>query len=294
MPSPPSMRPFAVPVGTIPLGTVLGECPVWRPETGMVTITDAAGACLYDIDPSTGSTRRRPLAVPVAALASTTSGDLLVACGDGPWRLGADDERRRLPTPDLTAIRFNDGACDARGRFWVGSRAIDGAADGGILFRLDPDGIVQAMDRGFGVCNGLGWSPDARHFYLIDTVPRLLYRYACDPMSGALGDRVILSRFEGIAGKPDGLAIDAIGRLWVAMWYGGGIAILSPEGSLIDVLATPAPRPTSCAFGGADLRTLIVTTATTGLDPADDAFGRSGDLLVYTVDTPGLATGTYG
>jgi sugar lactone lactonase YvrE len=155
------------------------------------------------------------------------------------------------------------------------------------LYRVDQERRVMLMDTGFDVPNGMGWSPDGQSFYLIDTIPRTLYRYDFDLAGGAISNRTILHRFEGTAGKPDGMAVDRDGYIWCAMWDGDGIARLAADGTQVDWLPTPCQRPTSCAFGGDDLCTLFVTTAAYGLDPADPRFGQAGSILAFRIDLTG-------
>eukprot|EP01035_Chromulina_nebulosa_P009738 gene9738-13139_t len=231
------------------------------------------------------------LAVPakIGSATAMTGGGALLALERELWLSQPDTVLHRHVAPPMGATHFNDGKCDAAGRFWLGSRSSDGSPGKGVLYRLDPDGALHAMARGFDVCNGLGWSPDGRSFYLVDTVPRLLYRYDFDSASGTIANRSVVQTFAGIPGKPDGLAVDAEGRIWCAMWDGAGIALLSDNGAWIGWLDTPCPRPTSCAFGGEEGEVLFVTTASFGLDPADAGrFGRSGEILAFAAGVAGV------
>lgn len=274
------------------VAATLGECPTWIASARQLAFIDAGEARYYLLDPLTGAVACRALPTPITAAAPLSAGSAVLALQKGIALLDGS-VLSPMPSPNMTNLHFNDGKCDPAGRFWIGSRAADGLPGRGALFRSDGLTDPVRVDGGFDVCNGLGWSPDARHFYLIDTPPRRLYRYAFDLTTGMLSNRILLSDFAGVAGRPDGMAVDAAGRLWVAMWDGGGIAVLSPAGVMIDWIETPAPRPTSCAFGGTDLRTLFVTTASIGLDPRDRDFGRSGAVLSYRVDTPGLPVAMY-
>jgi sugar lactone lactonase YvrE len=270
------------------LGAGLAECPTWIPGSGLLAWVDIVKPSYNLLDPTTGINNVIAVPAKIGSAAPLDAAAAILALEDGLWLWRQGGPLERLPSPDMAGIHFNDGKCDPRGRFWAGTRASDGSPGGGALYRVDHDGTVACMASGFDVPNGLGWSPDGRHFYLVDTVPRLLYRYDFDVTDGTIANRLILHRFEGSPGKPDGLAVDRMGNIWCAMWDGHGIAVLSPRGVQIDWLATPCPRPTSCAFGGDDLRTLFVTTASIGLDPADPHFGEAGNIMALPVDVAGL------
>lgn len=273
------------------VGAGLAECPVWIGSAGRLAWVDGIGCSYNVLDPGTGRNTAWRLPVKVGSAAPLATGGALVALVDGLALINSQGQLSRLPSPVADGICFNDGKCDPHGRFWVGSRSKDGASGGGALFQVERTGLVRSVAKGFDVCNGLGWSPDAKSFYLIDTVPRLLYRYNYDVATGALGERSILRRFDGCRGKPDGLAVDSAGRLWCAMWDGGGIEILSPEGHTLSWISTPARRPTSCAFGGAELKTLFVTTASIGVAANDPKLEAGGSILAYRVSTAGTAVG---
>lgn len=277
-----------------PVGARLAECPVWLGEVGLLAWVDILEPAYNLLDPATGHCEHRAMPGKIGSAAPIGCGAAIVALESGLWLSKPEAALETLPSPEMEGIHFNDGKCDGAGRFWVGTRANDGSNGRGSLFRYDPDGTLHLMGTGFDVPNGLGWDVDGRAFFLVDTVPRLLYRYDFDPDFGLLGDRRVICRFLDIPGKPDGLAVDQAGRIWCAMWDGSGIAVLSPEGALLDWLPTPCQRPTSCAFGGPDGRTLFVTTASHQLDPAHPGYGSAGCILVYDVPEAGLPVPLFG
>ena len=285
-----------------PVAATLAECPVWIAGASVLAWVDIVAQTYNHLDPATGERHAWAVYGKIGSAAPVDAGLALVALESGLWLLHADGTRTPFPSPPMDGVHFNDGKCDPMGRFWVGTRASDGSNRGGALFRCTLDGAVAVADAPFDVPNGMGWSPDGRWFYLIDTVPRRLYRYAFVMETGTLGERVVLSDFAGIPGKPDGLAVDSTGRLWVAMWDGGGVCILSPTGEPAGWLATPCARPTSCAFasGGpseesdAACGTLFVTTAALGLDPEELGFGAAGSILAYAVPAVGASVALLG
>ena len=89
-----------------------------------------------------------------------------------------------------------------------------------------------------------------------------------DDAAGAISNRRVAVRFPARHGWPDGMTMDAEGMLWIAEWEGGCVSRWNPaRGKLLRRIALPVSRVTSCAFGGAGLDELYVTTAWSRLDP---------------------------
>src|SRR5262249_44534548 len=103
--------------------------------------------------------------------------------------------------------------------------------------------------------------PDARTFYLIDSVPGRIYAYDYDAATGAIRNRRVLVQLDRSEGLPDGMTVDAEGFLWIARWFGGGLSRFDPDGVLERRVALPVAQPSSVMFGGADLTELYVTSA---------------------------------
>ena len=263
----------------------VGEGPCWNTQVRQWSWVDNAHGRLYLLKDG-----RLELVTPgvmvVAAAPKTTLGWLLAAY-DGMYDF--DGQAVLRPGPVLPATRYNDGACDARGRFWVGTMSTRGEPGRGVLYRVDD--AVTAMAEGFDVCNGLGFSPDNRWLYLIDTVPRVVWRYQFDLETGALGNRDILFHFPQEMGKPDGLAVDSDGNVWCAMWDGARLVRITPNGELAETIVVPAPRPTSLAFGDGHM---LVTTARKGLSEAQLAtFPLSGYPLLIPTQVRGAAVYSF-
>jgi len=139
------------------------------------------------------------------------------------------------------------------------------------------------------VPNALAWSPDDRTLYFADTTDGRLRAYAFDPDEGTLGAMRVLVERDILPGRPDGAAIDADGCLWSARYEGGCVARITPDGRIDRVIAIPATRVTACTLGGADLRTLYVTTARQKLSQAElAAQPHAGALFALRVSAPGL------
>ncbi len=157
--------------------------------------------------------------------------------------------------------RFNDARCDAVGRLWAGTLSMVREPGAAALYRVDPDGAVQAVRRDMTICNGLGWSPNNRLMYVIDSLTQRIDVYDFDLVAGAIHDRRTLVEVDAADGLPDGLTVDAEGGVWVALFGGGAVRRYTPAGELDTVVLLPATNCTCPAFGGAELDELYVTSA---------------------------------
>lgn len=245
----------------------LAESPVWDPVTGVLWWVDILPGLVHRFDPATGGSRSVGVGQPVGCVALARDGGLLAAVRDGFALLRPTGELvllAEVEVDDLTA-RMNDGAVDARGRFWAGTTRADRAPGSGTLYRLGPPGTATAMVAGATLPNGIDWSPDGRTMYFIDSATNRVDRFEFDPVRGTLGERSTVVGIPADLGMPDGLTVDASGCLWVALYRGGAVHRYTPAGELDRVLELPVRLVTSVAFGDSDLGTLYVTTATRGL-----------------------------
>jgi sugar lactone lactonase YvrE len=180
-----------------------------------------------------------------------------------------------LPVP--ARLRLNDAKPDPAGRLWVGSMSPRGRAEGA-LYRVAPGSRAEAVLEGVAISNGLGWSPDGERLFYIDTPTQRIDVLDFDVRSGAATGRRPFAAVPNRAGRPDGLAVDAEGGVWVALFGGAALRRYGAGGDLDLVVPLPVSHPTSCAFGGAALHELYVTTA--GRPRLDQAKGAlAGRLL---------------
>jgi sugar lactone lactonase YvrE len=167
------------------------------------------------------------------------------------------------------------------------------AATGG-LYCLDADHALAPMISGITISNGLAWSPDSRTMYHADTATRTINAWAFDPATGDISDQRVFARFLGETERPDGGAVDREGCYWSALYRGGKLVRLSPRGDLLAEFPLPAMCPTMCAFGGADLQTVYVTSARQHREPEELArLPQSGGIFTMRVDVPGLPEPTF-
>jgi sugar lactone lactonase YvrE len=260
----------------------VGEGPVWDEPAGAVHWVDILAGLVHTTTLADGVTSTIQVPTLVGAAAPREAGGFALATAEGFASIDAEGryEPRQSFLPD--GVRMNDAKCDPTGRFWAGSCAMDFAAGRGALHVLEPDWTYRTVLDGITQPNGLGWSPDGSTFYLVDTVTRELLAFDADLDRGTISGQRTLVRFgDDVPGVPDGMSVDAAGDLWIAFWGGGQLLRVAPSGRTRSVLPVPVRQPSSCAFAGAELEVLCVTSAREGLtDLADDAL--DGSVLIVT------------
>ncbi|GGZ11761.1 SMP-30/gluconolactonase/LRE family protein [Streptomyces poonensis] len=262
----------------------LGEGPTWDAAAGRLLWIDILNSRVHTYDPVTGRRSVRRTEQHIGAVKPRAGGGLVLNLRDGIGLLGPDDSFRWLHREPVPGRRANDAAVAPDGSLWAGTMRYDEAPGGGTLSRVTGDGTVETVLDDVTVSNGTGWSPDGRLMYYIDTPTRRIDVFDFDHGSGRVTGRRPLAEIEEGAGYPDGLTVDADGCVWVALWDGAAVRRYTPDGRLDRVVDLPVPRVTACAFGGADLTDLYITTARTGLDAPHPL---AGSLLVL----PGAGRG---
>lgn len=238
----------------------LGEGPRWDASARRLLWVDIDGCALHLFDPASGDDRAIALGARVGAAAPVDDGRILVALADRLALLALADESLHtlVPLPHDERFRCNDGACDARGRFWIGTMELESAPRAAALYRFD--GTLARVVDGVTLSNGIGWTPDSARMYYVDSPEQRVDAFDFDLAAGRLGERRPFVEIDRDDGTPDGLAVDDEGGLWLALYGGGCIRRYDAHGRLDGVLPIPADNVTACCFGD-DGRSLYVTTA---------------------------------
>jgi sugar lactone lactonase YvrE len=250
--------------------SILGEGPVWQAAEQRLYWLDLRKPAIYRFDPATGRNARIKAALKgyVGAMVARSRGGMIVADQRGLFVL--DPARGRLkpfarPVTNMRRLWFNDAKCDPQGNLWSGVGDRREAEPSGVLFRIDPKGRAKRIDRGFICPNGPAFSPDGRHCYFADSSGYRIHRYEIDPATGKVGRRQPFIAVPVEQGQPDGMTVDSEGGIWSCHWDGWRVTRYDPDGRVDRVIEVPVPRPTSVAFGGPDLRSLYITSASFGL-----------------------------
>lgn len=280
---------------------LLGECPVWHPDEGALYWIDIAGKAVHRYRPDSKTHASWSLPAEPGCIARCASGGMVVAMRSGISILDTTNGAL-IPVADApydtNRIRFNDGRCDARGRLWTGTLYDPRDKPGGTLYCLDR-GILRDVGHPVTVSNGVAFSLDNRVLYHADTTAHRITAYDFDVTSGrAVGGRLFKQfspeRTTAYGGRPDGAAVDTENAYWCAMYEGGRLLRLSPDGAILKEIPLPLKCPTMIAFGGDDFRTLFITSARHNRPDAElRQYPLSGCVLQMRVDVPGLVEHAY-
>jgi L-arabinonolactonase len=241
---------------------MVGEGALWCASEQRLWWIDISQPALWSWQSRGGGLEHWPLPKLPGSFALRKSGGFLIAFRNGLATLDQPGgELKWLPALELGDERFNDGKVDRAGRFWAGTLDRKLASPIGRLYRVSPDFEVKAMDRGFTISNGIGWSPDERTMYFTDTPSGCIYCYDFDAAEGRISNRRVFVQAAPGHGGPDGMTVDAEGFVWSAQFDRWCVNRYAPDGTLERSLRVPVQRPTTCMFGGPGLTTLYVTSA---------------------------------
>jgi sugar lactone lactonase YvrE len=280
-----------------PTGDICGEAATWSADENRVYWVDINRFLVHRLDVTSRSVTSHLFDEPVVALSLTSrEGTLLVALGSKLILLHVETDQRQdlgVTLPGSPAVRFNDGRTDPNGVFWIGSMGNNVGPSGenldvtdglGKLYRYAAGGQLQEVEAGIGIANTLCWSPDKSTFYFGDTLKNEIRAYPFDAATSSIGEGQ--TRFAGFErGFPDGSTIDVDGYIWNCRFGGGCIVRIAPDRSVDRVIEMPVKNITTCCFGGADLSTLYVTTASVMKDESDRL---AGSLFAIETQTRGL------
>jgi sugar lactone lactonase YvrE len=293
----------------------LGESPFWHPQEQRLYWVDIPGKQILRAQIDTGTVDTWDMPSEPGCMAPAASGGLVMALRHGVFRArtwGGALERITTLDYDPARMRANDGKCDALGRFWIGTIDETKVARNAALYSLDcRAGRTPLLERKTDpaalpttTANGLAWRPDGQTLYWADTPSHTVHAWDFDVNSGAMTAQRRFAQFPpkpagwqytpaenngGYRGRPDGAAVDAQGNYYVAMFEGRRLCKFAPDGRLLAEIVTPAQCPTMPCFGGADLQTLFITTASHGRSAAElKDLPLSGCLFSMRVEVPGL------
>ena len=238
-----------------------GENPLWHPLERRLYWTDIPTGRLFRCDPETGHHEQCYQGRSVGGFTIQADGALLLFMDRGTVALWRDGTLTEIipEIPDERESRFNDVIADPRGRVFCGTMSAGDRK--GRLYRLDPDGSLHLLLEGIGCSNGMAFTHDRRGFYYTDSFAREIYLFDYNETDGSIANQRVFARFTEADGMPDGITLDAEGRLWCALWDGGCIVRLSADGRIEKKISIPAPKTSSLTFGGDYCIDVYITTA---------------------------------
>lgn len=242
----------------------VGECPTWSMEEQCLYWIDIEGRLFHRWDPSSAANESWKTPERFGSFGLRQNGSFVVATENGFHffdPISGDFLAITDPESDKPNNRFNDGRVDRAGRFWAGSMIDQGTNEpNAALYCLDTNGEATLKQDGIILANGLAWDPDNSTMYFADTRMAVVWAYDFDLDDAALSNRRVFIEFKDGDGAPDGAAIDTDGCYWLTQPRSWTIKRYTPAGKVDTVIELPFERPTMCAFGGADLKTLYITS----------------------------------
>ena len=278
----------------------LGECIRWDARDKLIYWVDIPGKKMHRYDPSSGHDDNVDLQQEMGCFAQDERGGFIAGMRSGYARIdhfGGAVTLLTSPDYNRKKSRFNDGRCDAAGRFWAGTMWEPRDKAGAYIYCLEADGRFSAKANPVILANGITFSPDNKTFTLADTPNHVLWAFDYDINDASVSNQRVLRTFDPPQGRPDGACVDAEGNVYIAIFAGGRIEKLSPQGELLAVIELPVPSVTCCTFAGNDLQTLYITTARTRMsDEALVAKPEAGGLFAIRMPShhaPGILEPRY-
>jgi sugar lactone lactonase YvrE len=274
----------------------LGECPRWDEQEQLLYWIDINSFKLHRFDPATGRDDFLLFDEEIGCFSLRQQGGFLLAMRSGFYLLDGWNTARTFiadPESTLEKNRFNDGRADAKGRMFAGSIYPPKDYGGASIYSLEAPARIQPWVEGLLTSNGIAFSPDNKTFYYADTPSHAIQQCDYDVETGVPSNCRVFHQFPHGNGRPDGAAVDSEGCYWTALYEGGRIVRLNPAGTIVQEIEVPAKCPTMVAFGGADLKTLYITTVGNRPDTELQQFPDSGSVFKVRVDVPGLVEHRY-
>ena len=280
----------------------LGEGPVWSVDEQRLYWVDIMKHEIHRTDPATGKDEVRDFGEQVGCLAIRAKpdarGNLVAALRSGFHYVDFESGAKTFicDPENKPGNRMNDGRCDPYGAFWAGTMMdpSDRKTRTGSIWRLGPDLAAREMVDDIGISNGIAFDAERKRFYCADTYAdvQTVWRFDHDPDTGTISNRRVFVTTHDLAGRPDGASVDVEGCYWVAL-TGGAIARFTPDGKLDCTIETPVEKPTMCAFGGADMGTLFITSIGHGYLPQSEGQPHAGGLFACRPGVRGIADGKF-
>ncbi len=243
------------------VGAQLGESPVWAPRAECVWWVDIDGRQVHETRLD-GETRSWPTPEPPGFVQLDASEIPVIGMQSGLFRFDPAERRfERIARQPIASQRFNDSCVDSHGGLWGGTMDLENSRADGVLYRIMPDGAAARVLDGFRTINGLAWDCATDRLYVSDSHPDVQAVWTLDCPDGVPQPetRRLFARFDALAGRPDGAAIDAERGYWIAGVGGGELYRFTPDGLLAARVRVPMVNPTKPAFTGAQLDQMALT-----------------------------------
>jgi sugar lactone lactonase YvrE len=268
----------------------LAECPRWDERTQTLYFVDIDSFILYAYDTKSKSLVHRKFDEEIGCFALDEQDGFIAAFRSGVYtfeQFNAALKPYWSASYDQKTTRFNDGRCDAKGRFLAGTMYSPKDAFKGALHQFS-QGKEVLIDQAAWTSNGLAFSPDNTIMYYSDTPNHVVYQFDYDVESGVATNKRVFIQFPHGNGRPDGATVDSEGNYWSALYQGQRVVKISPQGKILEEYPVPATYPTMVAFGGPDMKTLFVSTCR-GAQTEDELkqFPHAGGIFALETNVKG-------
>jgi len=277
----------------------LGEGAFWNHKTQELYWIDIESKALHIYSPKTKSNRTLSTPSRIGTVVPKNENEAVVSLEDGIYILNLTSGETNLLSDieaDIPSNRFNDGKCDPSGRLWVGSMGFDQNQYDANLYMVDEAGNAELKKDSVTISNGIVWSKDKKTMYYIDTPTSKISAFDYDDTTGKISNERVAITINDSLGFPDGMAIDENDMLWVGMWNGNAVICFDPTtGEIVKKIEVPAHNITSCAFGGKDLDTLYITSASIDMTPEEiEKYPDAGSLFKAVPGVKGVKSTFFG
>lgn len=247
----------------------LGEGPLWHPEREQLFWFDILGKRLLsrhgEWQQDWNFTER------VSAAGWVDRDNLLIASESSLFRynlLTGEQWTVAALEAEKPNTRSNDGRADPQGGFWIGTMGKKAEPGIGAIWRFYR-GRLKKLYPGISIPNSISFTPDGKTANFSDSAQRKVMRVALDAEGWPAGEPEVYVDLGPDKGEPDGAVVDEAGNLWLAEWGMSRVCCYAPDGSLLQVIETPAKQTSCPELGGPDRSTLFVTSALQGMTGAE-------------------------
>lgn len=267
---------------------LVGEGPTWFADEGILRFVDIRGQRILSYRPDTGEKKVFEVDANPAFIVPDASGGAIVGSLRNLYRFIDGELSQLVEIPEDPGNRANDATVDAMGRLWFGTMDPDHKENAGSIWRYD-GAQLERMGPRAAIPNGPTISPDGRWLYHVDTLKRQIWRFPLEDLPVLEGGALIAEIAEG-EGMPDGIVFDSEGCFWIGLWDGWGVRRYTAEGELLAHVDMPCANVTKLAFGGKDMDTAFVTTASVRLTEEQlKQQPLAGSLFTFSPGVKGLA-----
>ncbi len=280
------------------INSQLGEGAFWDYKNQKLYWVDIEGKSLHIYDPRTKINKTFPTPSKIGTIVPINNAEAIIALEDGIYKINTQTGEIILFS-DLeskqTENRFNDGKCDINGNLWVGSMNLKQNKPTAQLYKINKNGEAKKMLDSITISNGIVWTSDNKTMYYIDTPTRNIKAFDFDKSKSTISNERIAVHVSESMGYPDGMTIDEENMLWVGMWNGNAVARFNPlTGKLISKIEVSAHNVTSCAFGGKNLDTLFITTASVDMTKEEkDKYPDAGSIFIAVPGVKGIESNYF-